>query len=257
MPFDSQGKFYRLHNWEQDRIDDIDIVSDHHDEEDDNFAQGLNECVLRNGLVPMEANLNLGGFRINNLGKATSVNDAINKQQLEEAKSDIADKLNQTLCVGDIKCSALQKDHKNWLLCDGREVEREEYNELFEAIGTAFGEGNKVTTFNLPDCRGVVVRGLDNGRGLDTNRTLGSYQQDGAPNISGKFAGGAAEYSSSLTGAFSSSATTGKYDGGLDAGKNFSIVNFSANKSNSIYGRSSEIRMKNIALNYFIKAKED
>lgn len=56
MPFDSQGKFYRLHNWEQDRIDDIDIVSDHHDEEDDNFAQGLNECVLRNGLVPMEAN---------------------------------------------------------------------------------------------------------------------------------------------------------------------------------------------------------
>ena len=111
MPFDSQGKFYRLHNWEQDRIDDIDIVSDHHDEEDDNFAQGLNECVLRNGLVPMEANLNLGGFRINNVGKATSVNDAINKQQLEEAKSDIADKLNQTLCVGDIKCSALQKDH--------------------------------------------------------------------------------------------------------------------------------------------------
>ena len=38
MPFDSQGNFTRLHNWEQDRIDDIDIVTDHHDEEDDNFA---------------------------------------------------------------------------------------------------------------------------------------------------------------------------------------------------------------------------
>ena len=64
MPFDSQGKFTRLHSWEQDRIDDIDIVSDHHDEEDDNFADGLNECLLRNGLVPLEGNLNLGGFKL-------------------------------------------------------------------------------------------------------------------------------------------------------------------------------------------------
>ena len=30
MPFDSQGNFTRLHSWEQDRIDDIDIVTDHH-----------------------------------------------------------------------------------------------------------------------------------------------------------------------------------------------------------------------------------
>ncbi len=256
MPFDSQGKFYRLHSWEQDRIDDIDIVSDHHDEEDDNFAQGLNECVLRNGLVPMEANLNLGGFRINNVGKATSVNDAINKQQLEEAKIEVTDKLNQTLCVGDIKCSALQKDHKNWLLCDGREVEREEYEILFEEIGTAFGSGNGITTFNIPDCRGVVVRGIDNGRGLDIERKLGNYQQDAAPNIVARFAGGASEYSS-MYGAVSSSDVTGKYDGGLDAGKNFAVVVFNANKSNPVYGRSYEIRMKNIALNYFIKAKED
>ena len=44
MPFDSQGNFTRLHSWEQDRIDDIDIVTDHHDAEDDNFAEGLNQC---------------------------------------------------------------------------------------------------------------------------------------------------------------------------------------------------------------------
>ena len=60
MPFDSQGNFTRLHSWEQDRIDDIDIVTDHHDAEDDNFADGFNQCFLRSGVVPMKGNLNAG-----------------------------------------------------------------------------------------------------------------------------------------------------------------------------------------------------
>ena len=31
---------------------------------------------------------------------------------------------------------------------------------------------------NLPDLRGVFVRGQDNSKGYDTGRALGSYQQD-------------------------------------------------------------------------------
>ena len=49
MPFDSEGVFSRLHNWEDDRINDIDIVTDHMDEEDNNFADGLSQCFLKNG----------------------------------------------------------------------------------------------------------------------------------------------------------------------------------------------------------------
>lgn len=30
MPYDSEGNFYRVHNWEEDRINDIDIVADRH-----------------------------------------------------------------------------------------------------------------------------------------------------------------------------------------------------------------------------------
>jgi len=48
-----------------------------------------------------------------------------------------------------------------WLLCDGREVSRTEYQDLFNAIGTSYGKGNNVTTFNLPDLRGRVVAGVD------------------------------------------------------------------------------------------------
>lgn len=39
----------------------------------------------------------------------------------------------------------------NWLLCDGREVSRETYSELFAAIGTVWGAGDGSTSFNLPN----------------------------------------------------------------------------------------------------------
>ena len=43
-----------------------------------------------------------------------------------------------------------------WLICDGSTVNRKKYPYLFEAIGTKYGKGDGVTTFNLPDCRGKV-----------------------------------------------------------------------------------------------------
>ena len=41
-----------------------------------------------------------------------------------------------------------------------------------------FSSGDGINTFRIPDFRGVVVRGLDDGRGLDGGRVLGSYQGD-------------------------------------------------------------------------------
>lgn len=43
---------------------------------------------------------------------------------------------------------------------------------------TFFGVGDGSTTFRLPDWRGLFGRGLDNGRGVDPSRVLGSYQAD-------------------------------------------------------------------------------
>lgn len=58
-----------------------------------------------------------------------------------------------------------------FLLCDGSEVSRSLYSDLFNVIGTRFGEGDGVSTFNLPDFRGRVAVGAGQGGGL-TNRTL-------------------------------------------------------------------------------------
>lgn len=49
-----------------------------------------------------------------------------------------------------------------WLLCDGSAVSRTTYSVLFGVIGTSSGSGNGSTTFNLPDLRGMFLRGVDN-----------------------------------------------------------------------------------------------
>ena len=65
-----------------------------------------------------------------------------------------------------------------WLKADGLAVSRATYSRLFAAIGTTFGSGDGSTTFNIPDLRGEFIRGWDDGRGLDSGRTLGSTQAD-------------------------------------------------------------------------------
>lgn len=65
-----------------------------------------------------------------------------------------------------------------WLKCNGAAVSRTAYAALFLVIGTAYGAGNGATTFNLPDLRGEFVRGLDDARGVDTGRVIGTAQAD-------------------------------------------------------------------------------
>lgn len=65
-----------------------------------------------------------------------------------------------------------------WLKANGAEISRASYAALFAAIGTQFGAGDGNSTFKLPDLRGEFVRGFDDARGVDSERTLGSWQAD-------------------------------------------------------------------------------
>lgn len=56
---------------------------------------------------------------------------------------------------------ALQQ--QGWFLCDGSEVSRK--LPLFAVIGDIYGRGDAVKTFNLPDCRGRFLRGVDDPTG--------------------------------------------------------------------------------------------
>lgn len=59
-----------------------------------------------------------------------------------------------------------------WLWCDGRAVSRTTYASLFAAIGTAWGAGDGMMTFSLPDLRGRFLRGVDLGANRDADRAV-------------------------------------------------------------------------------------
>ena len=257
MPFDSEGVFSRLHNWEDDRINDIDIVTDHMDEEDDNFADGLSQCFLKNGNSKMEGNLNVGNFKLVNVADGALPSDAVNRGQLDKTTADnttnMKQILNELVEIGDIKPSLLSENHGNWLLCNGQEVSRNTYSDLFEVIGENFGEGNGVTTFNVPDYRGKFLRGL----GSNSASSIYTAQDEGLPNITGSINILLQRHGEkSANGAFEMTTTNSNGGDYTSVGPqaNFSL---DASRSSSIYGASEHVTPENYAINWFIKAKKE
>lgn len=66
---------------------------------------------------------------------------------------------------------------EGWLVADGSEFDIEEYPELAHELGDIAGTPSAPGKCKTPDLRGVFLRGLDLGRGRDTNRVLGTLQQ--------------------------------------------------------------------------------
>lgn len=83
-----------------------------------------------------------------------------------------------TALAGSIGFFATNISPGGWIKANGAAVSRTTYARLFNVIGTTFGAGNGTTTFQLPDMRGLFLRGWDDGRGIDGGRPFGSYQDD-------------------------------------------------------------------------------
>lgn len=73
--------------------------------------------------------------------------------------------------VVDFACTTVPS---GWLYCNGQAVDRTTYAALFARIGTVYGAGNGTTTFNVPDFRGRVAAGDDDGVGRLTTLSGGS-----------------------------------------------------------------------------------
>ena len=97
-----------------------------------------------------------------------------------KAQADAADKQTITVAAppGMIMYYAARNAPSGWLSCEGQSVSRVTYAALFQVIGTIYGSGDGSTTFKLPDLRGEFIRGWDNGRGIDSARSLGSAQTE-------------------------------------------------------------------------------
>lgn len=84
----------------------------------------------------------------------------------------------QAMFAGSVFFFARLNPPEGWLICDGRAVSRSQHQMLFSRIGTRWGAGDGITTFNLPNIRGEFIRGADLGRGVDPARQIGSWQGD-------------------------------------------------------------------------------
>ena len=127
-----------------------------------------------------------------------------------------------------------------WLKCNGAAFSAEEYPELAKAYPT-----NK-----LPDLRGEFIRGWDDGRGIDTNRSLLSSQGDTIRNIIGAlvdvrfntYPSDSGVFTTSVIGDASSDSIKGGYA---------KRVTFDASR---VVPTANENRPRNIAFNYIVRA---
>ncbi|MGB5989536.1 MAG: tail fiber protein, partial [Marinifilaceae bacterium] len=152
--------------------------------------------------------------------------------------------------VGTINAFAGSIVPSDWMLCDGSTFSAAIYPDLQTVLGG----------ITLPDLRGVFLRGLDSGRGLDTGRTLRSFQDDalkahnhsGTTSINGDHthSTGSSDFHGSIDGTTSQSGSRARQSGYTTgtAGDHSHSLNI-----NNTGG--SETRPKNVSVNYIIKAK--
>ena len=90
----------------------------------------------------------------------TDIVDADISASAAIAASKLATAAQQSLVpAGAVMAFAMNSAPSGWLAANGDAVSRSTYAALFGAIGTAHGSGDGATTFNLPDLRGIFVRG--------------------------------------------------------------------------------------------------
>ena len=170
---------------------------------------------------------------------------------------------------GAVFCIAVASVPSGYLECNGESVSRTTFAALFAVIGTQYGANNS-STFKVPDLRGEFIRGFDNGRGVDSGRSVASSQGHQHPQhnhaVSASSSSSVSDPGHTHTANYgqgnlvSSGGAFGLRDSGnADRIRNANTgisVSTSTNISQSNRGgtsNSSETRPRNIAMMYVIK----
>lgn len=129
-----------------------------------------------------------------------------------------------------------------WLVCNGTEVSKTQYADLYNVIGDTFGEPEDNNSFVIPDLINKFIQG---------NTTVGLNKEAGLPNITGTITGDSGASANNVSGAFYNDwVNAGGYEG-YGGGK--PIIRFNASRSSSIYGKSSTVQPPALTLLPLIK----
>ena len=136
---------------------------------------------------------------------------------------------------------------EGYLLCNGSLISRAVYSSLFSTIGTTFGAGNGSTTFAIPDLVGSVPRGAGTSSGYTQNITvtLGVKTNDAMQSHSHRFYYPTAQWSGAAGPGGVVTYENGNY--------NYPYTSLLGDDGNGTPRTTSETRMKNVGVNFFIK----
>ena len=152
---------------------------------------------------------------------ASSSLQAVPKQQLDSGlaavQAAVIAAVGTPLPTGATTLWWLSTPPSGWIELNGVARSRTTFAALFALWGTTFGVGDGTTTFGIPDTRGEFLRGWDNGRGVDSGRTLASAQLDAMQPITGFFGVDDRNYTNSAgaTGSIRQASTASAVAGGL------------------------------------------
>ena len=132
------------------------------------------------------------------------------------------------------------------LVCDGSEISRETYHELYEEIGALCGPGDGSTTFELPDLRGKWMMGANEEYGVGTDVA------EGMPNLIGRLGWSEDRFLNVATGVFTGvPAITNMSSFGsntVQTANTYSSGEFNASTYNAIYGAQSHVTPASVAV---------
>lgn len=119
-----------------------------------------------------------GDVGLGNLPNAKSDDPTLNNSEILATTAAVNSAMVQVVypLAGMVAAFARKTAPDGWLKANGAAISRTTFAKLFEVIGTTFGAGDGVATFNIPNMRGEFLRGLDDDRGVDPGRQLGSGQ---------------------------------------------------------------------------------
>lgn len=101
-----------------------------------------------------------------NFENLPSTSTPLNATNLNQLQTNIENAINNILIsegipVGTIHTYAGSTAPTGYMICNGSAVSRTTYSDLFDVIGTTYGNGNGSTTFNIPNLKGKVPIGYD------------------------------------------------------------------------------------------------
>jgi hypothetical protein len=79
VAFDGAGTFLRLYSWVVDATNNVKIRADRHDDEDNNFAAGLSNCITKDGQTAVTQNIPMNSRRLVSLADPIDPQDAATK----------------------------------------------------------------------------------------------------------------------------------------------------------------------------------